>query len=203
MYKLLATLLFVFLTFSSLVSAHTRSAIHSRSAGHVRSHIRNRSYIRSRSYLRSRSNNRFRTHLSIIKRAGDKEESNDGSKEVFRCVLNLYTKDEINDAREELCKHINSGEKTKGLSRWPQDYKPPNKNQFTLQSDEYKIWPILRNGKVFDGDLFKTDFNNLVATDKNCQLAGVLVLSESTVEKKKTNCGIFGCGQTKVKQYNN
>ncbi|RKF60690.1 putative secreted effector protein [Erysiphe neolycopersici] len=160
-----------------------RSLSHNKYSVHTRSIGRSRASIRSRSLLRSRAR--------LLNRATPKLDD-DNSPLAYKCVLNRYDQKQILDSRDESCKYINDGKQTKGISRWPQNYKPPNPNQFAFQSNVFKLWPLEGDGEVFKGSIFKKDFNNFVVTDANCQLAGVVVLFESK-----------GAEGKKVKEYKN
>ncbi|KHJ30899.1 hypothetical protein EV44_g0573 [Erysiphe necator] len=183
-----------FFIFASFGTAHTRSNLGPRSLGRPRSLSRTRSTTNTRSIGRSRAKIRSLSLLRSRARILKRKSAQDDTPDAYRCVLNKYSQGYILTSKDEACKFINSGKKTKGISRWPQFYKPPDPNQFAFKSNNFQLWPLTEDQEVFKGSLFKSDFNNFVVLDANCQLAGVVALFKTP-----------GTGQNKgeVKEYKN
>ncbi|KHJ31570.1 putative secreted effector protein [Erysiphe necator] len=142
------------------------------------------------------------SHSPILKRQVEKQKKNKGRLVAYRCVLNVYKREQLIEARNEACKYINKGKKTWGFTRWPKPYKPPNRLQFPFYSNTFRLWPLEHDGKLFKGGFFKRHLNNFIVLDGNCQFAGVVALYKSKAVIRGT-CPIIGCHAPVVKEYKN
>lgn len=139
--------------FSSIVSARSHSDHESRSLGRPRSLSRSKSGVLTRSIGRSRASIRSlslrRSRARLLKRKS--KSAADSSPDAFKCVLNIYKQSYVTLSKEKACKYISDGKQTKGISRWPETYNPPNPDQFAFRSNTFQLWPLQKDGEVFDG----------------------------------------------------
>ncbi|KAI0999559.1 hypothetical protein K3495_g8638 [Podosphaera aphanis] len=97
--------------------------------------------------------------------------------EGFKCILTLFPAEQLNQSKIRACELLDRNQRTwtwRSLKRYPKQFFPPPKLRLPW-SESYYLFPLLRNGKIYQGFRSGSVGMHFMVLDDHCRFLTVVM----------------------------